>query len=67
MLKNVRLNLLYPVKSKWTKVFSGPDEPKEKEAVGPRENHRVQHGRDEFANSKSHINGIENFRRIAKI
>jgi len=114
------------VRSKWTKVFSEPDESKEKEAVGPEEkpsfsdcsnatekvytkivpncsratlqalirgkvdiestihsaghsgydglvdlgykkHHRVQHSRDEFANSKSHINGIENFRGIAKM
>ena len=35
--------------------------------LGYKKHHRVQHSRDEFANSKSHINGIENFRRIAKM
>ena len=35
--------------------------------LGYKKHHRVQHGRDEFANSKSHINGIENFRGIAKM
>ena len=35
--------------------------------LGYKKHHRVQHGRDEFANTKSHINEIENFRRIAKM
>ena len=34
---------------------------------GYQKHHRVQHSRDEFANSKSHINGIENFRGIAQM
>ena len=29
--------------------------------LGYKKHHRVQHGNNEFANSKSHINGIENF------
>ena len=32
-----------------------------------KKHYRVHHGNDEFANSKSHINGIENFWEIAKI
>ena len=35
--------------------------------LGYKKHHRVQHGNDEFANSKSHINGIENFWGIAKM
>ena len=35
--------------------------------LGYKKHHRIQRGRDEFVNSKSHINGIENFRRIAKM
>ena len=34
---------------------------------GYKKHHRVQHGNNEFANSKSHINGIENFWGIAKM
>ena len=33
----MRSNLLYPVKSKWTKVFLEPDESKEKEALPVKE------------------------------
>ena len=35
--------------------------------LGYKKHHRVQHGNNEFANSKSHINGIENFWGIAKM
>ena len=35
--------------------------------LGYKKHYRVQHGNDEFANSKSHINGIENFWGIAKM
>lgn len=35
--------------------------------LGYKKHHRVQHGNDEFVNSKSHINGIENFWGIAKM
>jgi transposase len=34
---------------------------------GYKKHHRVQHGNNEFANSKSHINGIESFWGIAKM
>lgn len=34
--------------------------------LGYRKHHRVKHSQDEFANSKSHINGIENFWGLAK-
>lgn len=35
--------------------------------LGYKKHYRVQHGNDEFANKKSHINGIENFWGIAKM
>lgn len=35
--------------------------------LGYKKHYRVQHGNDEFANEKSHINGIENFWGIAKM
>ena len=35
--------------------------------LGYKKHRRVQYGRDEFANSKSHINGSENFWGIAKM
>ncbi len=35
--------------------------------LGYKKHDRVQHGNNEFANSKSHINGIENFWGIAKM
>jgi transposase len=35
--------------------------------LGYKKHYRVNHGSDEFANSKSHINGIENFWGIAKM
>ena len=35
--------------------------------LGYRKHYRVNHGRDEFATRKSHINGIENFWGIAKL
>ena len=35
--------------------------------LGYKKHRRLQHGRDEFVISKSHINGIENFRGIAKM
>ena len=35
--------------------------------LGYKKHYRVQHGKDEFANEKSHINGIENFWGIAKM
>jgi len=35
--------------------------------LGYKKHYRVQHGNDEFANSQSHINGIENFWGIAKM
>ena len=37
------------------------------DGLGYKKHHRVQHGNNEFANSKSHINGIENFWVIAKM
>lgn len=35
--------------------------------LGYKKHYRVQHGHNEFANNKSHINGIENFWGIAKM
>jgi transposase-like protein len=35
--------------------------------LGYRKHHRVNHGQDEFARGKSHINGIENFWGLAKV
>jgi transposase len=35
--------------------------------LGYKKHYRVNHGKDEFANTKSHINGIENFWGIAKM
>ena len=35
--------------------------------LGYKKHHRVQHGNNEFAKSKSHINGIENFWGIVKM
>jgi transposase len=35
--------------------------------LGYKKHYRVNHVKDEFANSKSHINGIENFWGIAKM
>ena len=35
--------------------------------LGYKKHYRVQHGKDEFANETSHINGIENFWGIAKM
>lgn len=35
--------------------------------LGYKKHYRVQHGNNEFANEKSHINGIENFWGIAKM
>jgi transposase len=35
--------------------------------LGYKRHYRVNHGKDEFANKKSHINGIENFWGIAKM
>ena len=35
--------------------------------LGFRKHYRVRHSHNEFANSKSHINGIENFWGIAKV
>jgi transposase len=37
------------------------------DGLGYKKHHRVQHGNNEFANSKFHINGIENFWGIAKM
>ena len=34
--------------------------------LGYKKHYRVDHGRDEFANERSHINGIENFWSLAK-
>lgn len=35
--------------------------------VGYKKHYRVNHGKNEFANKKSHINGIENFWGLAKV
>ena len=35
--------------------------------LGYRKHYRVNHGQDEFARGKSHINGIENFWGLAKV
>jgi transposase-like protein len=35
--------------------------------LGYRKHYRVNHGKNEFANEKSHINGIENFWGLAKV
>ena len=49
------------IHSDWWKGYDGLVD------LGYKKHHRVQHENNEFANSKSHINGIENFWGIAKM